>query len=116
MLAATMISMPSGICCMTFPEVAIRRRDDIRNDLTNLLSSMKTESKEDETDIKPFITAVAALRAKYAVANRKLRLTREKKIDLIKRQENKCPLCGDTIYIADDHEVDHAIPIGARRP
>ncbi len=98
------------------PEVAIRRRDEIRKDLNELLRSMKKESKEAETEIAPFMSAVSAFKAKYAVAERKIRLTREQKEDLIKKQNNICPLCGASIYIMDDVDGDHTIPIGIQGP
>ncbi|RJQ49760.1 MAG: DUF262 domain-containing protein [Nitrospiraceae bacterium] len=98
------------------PEVAIRRRDEIRNDLNDLLRSMKKESKEAETEIAPFMSAVSAFKAKYAVAERKIRLTREQKNELIKKQNNICPLCETSIFIMDDIEGDHAIPLGIQGP
>jgi len=97
-------------------EVSLRRRDEIRNDLNSLLRSMKKESKGDETEIEPFITAVNAFRAKYSVATRKLRLSREQKDDLIKKQHNKCPLCDTPIYNIDDVEGDHVIAIAVQGP
>lgn len=98
------------------PEIAIRRRAELRDDLNALLASMKSGSKEDEIDTSPFLASVSAFKAKYAVAERKLRLSRTQKNELIKRQENKCPLCNTPIYIADEIEVDHVIPIAAQGP
>jgi hypothetical protein len=96
------------------PEVIIRRRSEIRVDLTSLLNSMKKENNGDDTDIAPFVSSVTAFKGKYAVAERKIRLTKTQRKDLIKRQGNKCPLCGTALYVNDDVEVDHIVPIGAQ--
>ncbi len=95
-------------------EVAIRRRDELREDLNLLLRSMKKRELEEDAQIEPFISNTSIFKDKYAVAERKIRLTRKQRNDLIKKQGNICPLCNAPIFIIDDVEVDHIVPIAVQ--
>jgi hypothetical protein len=92
--------------------VAIKRRVEICADLNNILVAMKEET----TEMESFNKMVNNFKNKYAIAERKIKLTYEEKKALIIKQNNICPLCNSAVYLTDDIAVDHILPIAVQGP
>jgi hypothetical protein len=90
--------------------VAIRKRGEIREDLSRLLQSMKDKI----TSIDLFKSEIDNFKNKYSTDDRKIKLTLEQKKEMINSQGGICPLCNSPVYIADEIAVDHIIPIAAQ--
>lgn len=95
-------------------EVILRRRSEIRSDVDTLFKLMWEETSDEENNVSGFIDRVDDFRRKYATADRRLRLTEQEKRDMIRRQGSKCPICNDPLFIHDDIEVDHVVPLGVQ--
>lgn len=95
-------------------EVVVRRRSEIRADLDALLRLTRLENSDDESDASQYISRVELFRRKYAIDDRKMRLTDEQRREMIKQQNNKCPICDGELFSTDDIEVDHVVPIAAQ--
>lgn len=95
-------------------EIVVRKRAEIRADIDNLFRLMLEETPDEENDTTTFLARVEVFKRKYATADRRLKLTDQEKREMIRRQGNKCPICGDQLFIHDDIEVDHIVPIGVQ--
>jgi len=95
-------------------EVMLRRRAEIRSDVDNLFKLMWEETSGEENDVTGFVARVEDFRKKYATADRRVRLTEQEKREMIRRQGNECPICGEQLFIHDEIEVDHVVPLGAQ--
>ena len=92
----------------------LRRRAEIRTDVDSLFQLMWEESPDEVSHATDFLARVEDFRKKYATADRRLKLTGQEKRDMIRHQDNKCPICGDQLFIHDDIEVDHVVPLGVQ--
>lgn len=95
-------------------EIVVRKRAEIRADIDNLFRLMLEETPDEENDTTTFLARVEVFKRKYATADRRLKLTDQEKREMIRRQGNKCPICGDQLFIHDDIEVDHIVPLGVQ--
>lgn len=95
-------------------EVLVRRRAEIRKDVDRLFQLMREESADKDGDTTDFLARVENFRKKYATEDRKLKLSVQEKRDMIRRQGNKCPLCGEYLSIHDDSEGDHIVSLAAQ--
>lgn len=95
-------------------EVVLRRRAEIRLDVDSLFQLMWEETADEKSNTADFLARVEQFRMKYATADRRLKLTGQEKRDMIRHQDNKCPICGDQLFIHDDIEVDHVVPLGVQ--
>lgn len=95
-------------------EVVLRRRAEIRADVDSLFQLMWEVAPVEENDTTDFLARVELFRKKYATVDRKLKLSVQEKRDMIRRQGNKCPICGEQLFIHDDIEVDHVVPLGVQ--
>jgi hypothetical protein len=92
--------------------VAIRRRDEIRMDLSKLLVSMKDKT----TSIDSFKAEIGKFKEKYSTAERKVKLSLEQIKALIVKQNGICPICDSPIYLIDEKAADHIVPLAAQGP
>jgi 5-methylcytosine-specific restriction endonuclease McrA len=95
-------------------EVVVRKRAEIRADVESLFRLMWEETPDEESEPTNFLARVEVFRKKYATADRRLKLTDQEKREMIRRQGNICPICGDQLFIHDDIEVDHIVPLGVQ--
>ena len=95
-------------------EVLVRRRAEIRKDVDSLFQLMREEAADEDGNVDDFIARVENFRKKYATEDRKLKLTLQEKRDIIRRQGNKCPLCGEYLSIHDDAEGDHIVSLAVQ--
>jgi DNA repair exonuclease SbcCD ATPase subunit len=95
-------------------EVMLRRRSEIRSDVDSLFKLMWEETSDEENDVTEFVARVEDFRKKYAIADRRLRLAEQEKREMIRRQGNECPICGEQLFIHDEIEVDHVVPLGVQ--
>ena len=58
-----------------------------------------------------FVKKVKNFHLKYAVQKREIRLKEPEIRELIRQQDNKCPITGNVIYFGDEVEIDHIIPL-----
>lgn len=87
-------------------------RESIKQDLRNLLSYMKAAENESQTVEKlEFQNLVEDFKIKYSIDDRKIKLNYEEKRELIKEQNNQCPICNSSLFSHDEIEVDHIISI-----
>lgn len=95
-------------------EVMRSRRSEIRPDVDSLFKLMWEETSDEENDVTGFVARVEDFRKKYATADRRIRLTEQEKREMIRRQGNECPICGEQLFIHDEIEVDHVVPLGVQ--
>lgn len=83
-------------------------RTSIKKDLRNLLSYMKAAEGEMQIVGKAeFQELVDDFKIKYSIDERKIKLNFDEKRQLIKKQNNRCPLCDGSLFSHDEIEVDH---------
>lgn len=90
-------------------------RLDMKKDITDIFNYMKNIPEEDTSDnkgFKKFMLMLDEFADKYAVAERRTKLSDEEKVELIKQQKNRCSISGAPIFVGDEIEVDHTKPIG----
>lgn len=94
-------------------EMIARDRSEIKRRLKEIFNFMRSDSipgKETRT-LDDFLEIINKFKKDYTVDQRKIRLTSEEKKELIKLQENICPLCNGSLFINDEIEVDHSKPL-----
>jgi hypothetical protein len=82
-------------------------RLEIKQDLHGIFYEFKNNSKGRED----FLLKSQNFHIKYAIENRQIRLSEAQKHQMIKEQSNSCAISEAPLFIGDDIEVDHAIPI-----
>ncbi len=92
---------------------ALSCRADIKKDIMNMIEYMKNfESPEEKPDkIAEFMDIIFKYRSKYTKSERRINLNKIEKISLIKKQNRTCPICKNELFINDETETDHIIPI-----
>ncbi|WP_295613288.1 HNH endonuclease [uncultured Lamprocystis sp.] len=63
------------------------------------------------TGLEEFARRCDALREEYRVQERRMRLSDSLKKEMLEKQENKCGISGAPLFIGDDIEVDHVLPL-----
>ncbi|MCL5029153.1 MAG: DUF262 domain-containing protein, partial [Bacteroidetes bacterium] len=95
-------------------EIVNQKRQTIKKRLKEIITYIKTVptpfNSPNERD--NYLNMINDFRNTYSVAERKINLTKEEKEELIKYQNCICPLCNGSIFINDDIEVDHILPLG----
>jgi hypothetical protein len=88
-------------------------RTKIKNDLVSIFESIKNvQSKEENPyQIEQFHKKILEYRNKYQKDIRKISLTREEIIELLKLQNGLCPLCKNKLIINDEIHIDHIKPL-----
>ena len=84
-------------------------RLQIKQDLHEIFYKLKNNltefTKED------FVSISKDFHLRYSIENRQTRLSEAQKNIMIKEQANSCPISEAPLFIGDDIEVDHTIPI-----
>ncbi|MBT2569729.1 DUF262 domain-containing protein [Planococcus sp. ISL-110] len=95
-------------------EMVKLNRIKIKEEISSLFKYTKSLPLEDQNGIgiKKYQKMVLELWDTYKVDDRKIILTVEEKQNMLKKQQNSCSLCGGLLFISDDLEVDHRIPLG----
>ncbi|MBG1240356.1 HNH endonuclease [Nostoc sp. NZL] len=93
-------------------EMAKFHREEIKKRLKELFLYMKKPSNADlDIIMKGFNERLEIIKSDFKREDRRLRLTEEEKMLLIKSQGNKCALTGAGIYYGDDLHYDHIKPL-----
>ena len=82
-------------------------RLEIRQDLHDIFYEVKNNSKGKDD----FLLKSQNFHIKYATENRQTRLSEAQKNQMIREQSNSCGISKAPLFVGDDIEVDHAIPI-----
>lgn len=95
-------------------EMIKHHRMSIKAEIKSLFSYFKNFPEEDQQNNKgyeKFMKAVSVFREKYKVADRKLFLSENEKLELIRKQNNESNISGAPIFLGDEIELDHEFPI-----
>jgi hypothetical protein len=94
-------------------ERVINNRSEIKKDLTRIFESIKNVKSKEENpyQIEQFHESILDFRNKYQKDSRKIILSKDETIELIKRQNGLCPLCGKKLLITDEIHIDHIKPL-----
>ncbi len=89
-------------------------RIEIKEDIKNIFEYLKNIPENEYEDNKGFVKYKKILedfKEKFRKDDRKIKLTELEKINLIKEQNNKSGISGSLVFLGDDIEVDHTIPL-----
>lgn len=88
-------------------------RDNIKSEIKDMFKFIKDTPVNNATGANKefFEQWLAEFWKKYSIALRNVQLTSEKKLELIQKQNNICPICKSSLYFGQDIEVDHIMPI-----
>ncbi|RAZ67275.1 HNH endonuclease family protein [Planococcus maitriensis] len=98
----------------TIPYEMVRlNRTELKEEISSLFKYTKSLPPEDQdgAGINKYEEMVTALWSKYSTDERKVILTIEEKQNLLKKQKNICSLCRSSLFISDEIEVDHRVPL-----
>lgn len=88
------------------------RRTDIKRRIHRLIMFVRdTEGVDEEQAVTSFYEQVSQLEADHRQSSRRLRLSNDEISEFIISQNHKCPLCNSALYVGEDVEVDHIIPL-----
>lgn len=80
-------------------------------DIISFIKNIPDELHENNLGYKEYLKKVKLFHEKYKKAKRKIKLSEDKKMDLIKLQRNKSSLSHAPIFLGDEIEVDHIEPL-----
>lgn len=93
------------------------RRDVIKQRIYQLMMFVRDSGDiEEQFGVQFFQELVKSIWEDHSPAERKLSLSKVEISKYIVAQNNRCPICGDSLYIGDDVEVDHIFPISIGGP
>ncbi|MGB3403342.1 MAG: DUF262 domain-containing protein [Microcoleaceae cyanobacterium] len=84
-------------------------RLEIKKDLQNIFYALRNNS-EDFTKEK-FLREAQNFQTKYSVDSRKTKLSDAEKLEKLKEQGNCCPISEAPLFMGDDIDVDHNMPL-----
>ncbi|NRR21143.1 DUF262 domain-containing protein [Brevibacillus sp. MS2.2] len=90
-------------------EMIRTHRTEIKTEITNIFELMKNVSNGN--GLSYFLSKVQAFWDNFSIESRKITLTDDEKKELIKKQNNICPLCSGYLFSGDEIEVDHIKPL-----
>lgn len=96
------------------PAMVKHNRQTIKEELRSLYSYIKNipdSDTEDNKGFKNFEIFLKEFKSKYEKDKRKIILSEKEKSILLNKQQNKCAISGTPLYIGDDIEVDHVVPL-----
>ncbi|MCU0351627.1 MAG: DUF262 domain-containing protein [Flavobacterium sp.] len=88
----------------------LQMKEELKNVFT-YIKNIPVHDLNDNQGYNNYIILLENFKTKYQTAKRKLQLTEQEKLELIKEQNNKCGISGAPIFLGDDIESDHTIPI-----
>ncbi|MEG4458194.1 GmrSD restriction endonuclease domain-containing protein [Microcoleus sp. N9_A1] len=81
----------------------------IKQDLQNIFYDLRKNSENFTKDL--FRSKAQNFYGKYAIKPRQTKLSEAEKLEKLKEQDNRCAISGSPLFIGDDIEVDHNIPL-----
>ncbi|SMD02330.1 DUF262 domain-containing protein [Chryseobacterium sp. YR221] len=95
-------------------EMIKHNRIEIKKDLTDLFRNIKNIPEYhyfNNDGIKYYATLLNNFNSKYKTDDRKVKLSEAQKLELISKQNNTSSLSSAPIFLGDEIEVDHIIPL-----
>jgi hypothetical protein len=89
-------------------------RLEIKKEITDIFSNIKNISEDlyfNNDGIKRYVKIIDNFKEKYKTDQRKIKLSEEEKLVLIKKQNNSSSLSDARIFLGDEIEVDHTIAL-----
>lgn len=86
----------------------------IKKEVTSIFKNIKNISEElnyNNNGLNRYVIAVEEFKNKYKIEQRKIRLNEDEKLELIRQQNNSSSLSDAPIFLGDEIEVDHTIPL-----
>ncbi len=84
-------------------------RSNIKKDLHSIFYALRNNSEKFSK--KDFLSQAQEFHSNYSIEERKTKLSEAKKAEMLKKQANRCPISGAPLFIGDEIEVDHDIPL-----
>ncbi|MEI2580926.1 GmrSD restriction endonuclease domain-containing protein [Scytonema sp. PRP1] len=84
-------------------------RLEIKEDLQSLFYALRNNSENSSKEA--FLSQAQNFHEKYSVEKRQTRLSETDKIELLKEQGNRCAISGAPLFMGDEIEVDHHVPL-----
>jgi len=81
----------------------------IKQDLQNIFYDLRNTSDNFTKDL--FRAKAQNFHEKYASKSRQTQLSQAEKLEKLREQDNRCAISGAPLFIGDDIEVDHNIPL-----
>jgi uncharacterized protein with ParB-like and HNH nuclease domain len=81
-------------------------RLEIKKDLQDIFYALRNNCSKES-----FLSLKQDFHTKYSVEKRQTKLSDTEKIEMLKEQGNICPISGAPIFIGDEIEVDHTMPL-----
>jgi len=75
------------------------------------LKNIPEEKRSESKGYEDFINQVLTFKKKYKTESRRVSLTENEKLELIRAQSNESNITGAPVFLGDDIEVDHEMPI-----
>lgn len=91
-------------------EMVKLHRLEIKNDLQSIFYVFRNESANFTRE--DVLSRARTFHEKYSVERRQTKISEKDKMEMLKQQGNICPISGAPLFIGDEIEVDHSIPLG----
>lgn len=102
------------LLCDINTEMVKSHRIEMKKEISNIFSYIKNIPDQDYIDnrgFKKYKELKLAFLAKYKKEERKLKLSTEEKMQLLRKQNNVSTISGAPVFLGDDIEVDHIKPL-----
>jgi uncharacterized protein with ParB-like and HNH nuclease domain len=84
-------------------------RLNIKQDLQDIFYDLRNTSENSNKDL--FLSKAQNFHDKYAVKPRQAKLSEAEKLEKLREQDNRCPISGAPLFIGDDIDSDHIMPL-----
>lgn len=84
-------------------------RLEIKKELQNIFYELRNSIENFTREV--FLSKSQAFHANYSVDSRQTKLSAADKLEKLKQQNNRCAISGAPLFIGDDIEVDHNMPL-----
>jgi hypothetical protein len=85
------------------------KRQELFSDIQKIYSKLNQVDETENEEV--YFEILSNLIDKYNIDKRKIVLDEEDKKELLRNQNNLCPICSKPIFYGENIEVDHATPI-----
>lgn len=85
-------------------------KEEIKS-MFNYFKNIPEEDHENNSGYNKFMKDFSEFRKRYQVADRKLVLSENEKLELIRKQNNESNISGTPIFLGDEIELDHEFPL-----
>ncbi len=93
---------------LNFEMVKLHRlkiKEDLHSIFYTLRNNSENFSKED------FLSQTQEFHTKYSIDKRQTKLSEAEKAEMLKQQANRCAISGTPLFVGDEIEVDHNVPL-----